>query len=213
MKPFYWFIRSYFKAYFSLFHRHRTYGLTHIPKGPCIIAPNHASYYDPPLIAISSQEEVYFLARKSLFEHFFLATMIKQLNAFPVSGNTQDLSSFKLIFRLLAENKKVVIFPEGFRSFDGSLSEIKSGIGMIALKRKCPIIPVYIHGSFNIWPRGRFFPKLFGKTACVFGSPILMDDFAALDKKKAQEAAVQKCYLSITALREWYLAGAEGTPP
>lgn len=213
MKLFYWFTRSIFNAFFYTLYRHQVYGLEHIPKGPAIIAPNHASFFDPPIIAASCPEEVYFLARKSLFEHFFLGTMIKNLNAFPVNMASQDLSAFKLIFRLLQEQKKVVIFPEGIRTLDGDLSKIKPGIGMICMKSRSPVIPVYIHGAFGIWPRNQRLPKITGKTACVFGTPLKWEEFSELDKKSAQEALAKKLYDSIFSLRKWFLNGAQGQPP
>ena len=213
MKPFYWLILTYFKAIFFTFHGHRTYGADHLPTGSCIIAPNHASFYDPPIISISCREEVYFLARKSLFEHFLFGMAIRHLNAFPVAGSAQDLSAFKLIFRLLKEGKKVVVFPEGIRTLDGNLSEIKSGIGMIAMKSQCPIVPTYIHGTFNIWPRGKKFPKIWRKSACVFGSPIRAEDFQGIDKKEVHEAIARRLSDSILELQTWYLNGAKGPPP
>lgn len=213
MKFFYWFTRTYLKALFFSFYQHRTYGADHLPTGSCIIAPNHASFYDPPVVAISCKEEVYFLARKSLFERFLFGTAIRHLNALPVTGSSQDLSAFKLIFRLLKEGKKVVVFPEGARTLDGNLSEIKPGIGMIAMKSQCPIVPTYIHGTYNIWPRGQKFPKIWGRSACVFGSPIHPKNFGNLEKKEVHEAIARQLSDSILALQTWYLNGAQGTPP
>lgn len=213
MKPFYWLTQNCLKAYFYLVHRHRTYGRLHLPKGPCIIAPNHASFYDPPILALSCNEEVYFLARKTLFDHFLFGSLIKHLNAFPVAGTAQDLAAFKLIFQLLKEKKKVVIFPEGERTLDGSLTAIKSGIGMISLKSHCLIVPTYIHGTFSIWPITQKLPKIWGKTACVFGTPISGNEFKGLEKKQALEAVAHRLRHDIIELRSWYLKGAIGLPP
>lgn len=213
MKFFYWFARSLCKGFFLIFHRHKVFGSEHLPIGPCIIAPNHASFYDPPLVGVSCEDEVAFLARKTLFDNVFVGRLIPHLNAYPISGNAQDLSSFKVICKLLLEQKKVVIFPEGSRTRSGDLSIIKSGIGMLALRSKCPIIPTYIHGTFQVWPRYYRFPRLFGKTACVFGSPIIGDNFIQMGKKEAQEEIAKCVNESIQNLKEWYLSGAEGLPP
>lgn len=212
MRPFYWFSRTLLKLYFGLYS-HQTYGLMHIPKGSCIIAPNHASYFDPPIIAVSCPDEVYFLARKSLFKHFIFGSLIKNLNAIPLGGNTQDLSVFKLVFRLLDENKKVIIFPEGIRTHTGEFSNFKTGLAMISLKKMRPIVPTYIDGTFRVWPRGQSWPKFSGKTACVFGSPIDPNFFETLDKKNAQAALTQHLHQRICALRQWYIDGAHGNPP
>lgn len=204
MKPLYRITRSIFKLYFKIFHRHSTYGLENFMKGRAILAPNHTSFFDPPLVAISWPGEVSFLARKTLFASPIFGTLITRLNAYPVNQASQELSSMKLICQLLGEDKNMVIFPEGKRSSDGSLLPIKSGIGMLAMRAQSPIIPVYIHGGFYVWNRFQRFPKLSGKTACVFGAPIDWHDFSHLDKKAAQEAIANKVRESILELKSWY---------
>ena len=204
MKPLYWFMRLVFLTYFRLFHRHSVYGIENIVKGQAIIAPNHASYFDPPLVCASCPEEISFLAKKTLFSLFFFGSLIKKLNAYPVSGTPGDHGSLKLIYKLLSEKKKVVIFAEGFRSHEGQLNPIKQGIGMIALRSQAPIIPCYIYGTFHVWNRYRRYPRLFGKTACVFGKPIYWDNYKHMEKKAAQEAIIQRLTESITELKTEY---------
>ncbi len=205
MNIFYWFVIGTFKIYFTLFHRLKIYGRQNLPKGSAIIAPNHTSFFDPPIIAASCGEEATFLAKSSLFKHFIFGRLISWLNAYPVAGTAQDISSLKLIGQLLKENKKVVIFPEGIRSDDGVLLPIKSGIGMLALRANSPIVPVYIHGAYDVWDKSRKFPKFWGKIACVFGKPIYMKDFEQYGKKEAQEKISQATENEIKALKAWYL--------
>lgn len=212
MKLFYRVVRSLTSLLFKLLYHHRTFGIRNITPGRAIIAPNHASFLDPPLVAVSWPEEISFLARKSLFSPL-LGAIIKKLNAYPVTGTTQDLGSIKLICSLLNQDKKVVIFPEGFRTGDGAMGDIKSGICMLAQRCQAPIIPVYIDGSFDAWDRSRRFPKLKGKTACVIGTPIGWDQFKHLDKKAAQEAAAIKVKEALISLKAWYENGAIGQPP
>ncbi|HEV8051557.1 MAG TPA: lysophospholipid acyltransferase family protein, partial [Parachlamydiaceae bacterium] len=185
----------------------------HFFEGRGIIAPNHTSFFDPPMIAASWPEDASFLARKSLFSMPIVGSLIKRLNSYPVNGTTQDLGSIKLVCKLLAKNKKVVIFPEGIRSKDGELSPIKSGLGMLAIRCQSPIIPVYITGCYDIWNRHRRTPKLTGKTACVFGSAIDWNDFSHLEKKDAQDQIGVKVKEAIDKLRIWYENGAQGSPP
>jgi 1-acyl-sn-glycerol-3-phosphate acyltransferase len=196
-----------------LFYRLKVYGTDGLPKGAAIIAPNHISYLDPPMVGVSCPEEIAFLAKKELFEMPLLASCIKHLNAYPISGTAGDLNSLKLIIHLLGEGKKVVIFPEGERTVNGELTHIKPGIGMLAYRSKAPIIPVYISGNFEIWPIQNRFPKLWGKTAVVFGTPIAIEPFLTLPKKEAQEAIAEKVYTSLTTLRDWYKNGARGDVP
>lgn len=213
MNPFFWFTKRSFLLYFKLFYGHKVYGLEHYFKGRAIIAPNHTSFFDPPMIAGSWPEETFFLARKSLFSSRFFGPMISRLNSYPVTGTAQDLTSIKLICKLLLEEKKVVVFPEGIRSFDGSLGPIKSGIGMLSLRCQAPIIPVYISGCFDVWNRKHKLPKLKGKTACIFGSAIDPRQFNHLEKKEAQEKIAELVKEAIENLRAWHENGSIGTPP
>lgn len=213
MKLFYRLSRSLFKAYFKVFYGHSVYGTEHFIDGRAILAPNHASFFDPPLVAASWQEEISFLARKSLFDTPVFGTLIRSLNAHPVSGGADDLGSFKLICRLLQDDKKVVIFPEGKRTKDGSLGDVKSGIAMLALRCHAPIIPVYIVGTFDVWNKMTKFPSLQGNTACVFGTAIDWQPFENMEKKQAQEAMAKDVKEAIASLKTWYENGAVGTPP
>jgi 1-acyl-sn-glycerol-3-phosphate acyltransferase len=213
MRLFYRFSRGIFYTFFRLCYRHKVYGTEHLIGGRAIIAPNHASYFDPPLVAVSSTEEVSFLARKSLFSFPLFGTLIRSLNAHPVSGSAEDLGSIKLICRLLNEDKKVVIFPEGIRTPDGTLSEIKPGIGMLAIRCHAPVIPVYLSGTYDAWNKREQFPKIQGKTSCVFGSAIDWQPYAAMDKKQGQEAMAKAVGQAIGQLKRWLESGAQGTPP
>jgi 1-acyl-sn-glycerol-3-phosphate acyltransferase len=202
-----------FKLFFTVFYHYCVYGTKPIYPGAAIIAPNHLSFLDPPLMGASWPEETHFLAKASLFSSPLLRIILTHLNTHPVQGSAQDLASFKIICRLLNENKKVVIFPEGMRSENGQLRPIKTGVAMLALRTKSPIIPTYIYGTFEAWPRDRKWPKLGGKIACVFGKPILVDPYLQLEKKKAQEMLTQQLQQSIVNLKEWFEKGAVGEPP
>jgi len=213
MSLFYKTTKGSIKLLAKILYGHRIFGSEHLPEGPAILAPNHNSFWDPPLVAISSPGEVAFLARATLFEHPLLSWSIRHLNAYPVTGTAQDLNSFKLVCSLLHAQKKVVIFPEGIRSSSGEITSFKSGVAMLAFRCHCPIVPVYISGTFEVWNRERKFPKLWGKTAVVFGTPIHYETFAQLPKKEGQEAMTQAVHDAIERLQQWFLAGAKGTPP
>ena len=209
----YWFILQLAKGYYKVFFRHKVYGLEHFYKGGAILAANHTSFLDPPILAISWPEEVHFLARDTLFKHIGFGRFIRALNARPVSGDASDISVFKTIVQLLKEGKKVVLFPEGTRSPGNQLGEIKPGIGLLIMRTQTAIVPAYIHGAYETWGRSRKLPKLFGKTACIWGSVIKAEEFAHLEKREAQQAIADRLAQSIEALKAWYLSGAKGTPP
>jgi 1-acyl-sn-glycerol-3-phosphate acyltransferase len=201
MKLFYRFTRFFLKTYFHLFYHLKVYGVENIVSGKAIISSNHTSFLDPPLIATCCPEEIFFLARKSLFSTFVFGSLITNLNAFPVTGTAQDLGSMKLICKLLNDKKKVVIFPEGIRSFDGELMPFKTGIGMLALRCEAPIIPIYIHGCYQIWNRSQQIPKLWGNAACMIGPAIYPNEYAHLEKKEAHKAIADRLKVAIETLK------------
>lgn len=199
--------------FFKVLYRHKVYGREHFYGKAAIIAGNHSSFYDPPILAISWPEEVHFLAREGLFRNSFFGGLIRRLNAHPVSGDASDIGVFKMVCGLLSQGKKIILFPEGKRGDTDQLEELKPGIAMLVSRSNSAVIPAYIHGTYKIWNRFHKFPKLWGTTACVYGSPILWSEFSHLDKKAAQKAFTDKLAVSINALRNWYERGAKGTPP
>lgn len=214
MHFFYRFILFLAWCFFKIFYRLKIYGLEHFHKGSAIIAPNHASYFDPPITAVSWPEEVHFLAKEELFEPFLFGHFIRALNSHPVSGDVGDISVFKQILKLLKNGRQVVLFPEGKRTEDGTFGEIKPGIGMLMMRAHAAIIPTYIHGAFKIWNRHQKLPKLFGKRlTCVFGTPIHWESFAHLQKREAHEAIAKKLEKALRELKEWFESGAAGIPP
>lgn len=191
-----------------LLYRHQTVGIDHLPHAGALLAANHSSYLDPPLVAISSPLQVHFLARRSLFRWGPFSWLIRLLNAHAIHGSAQDISAFKTVQALIKSGQQVLLFPEGLRSKDGALQPLRSGVALLALRCKCPIVPIYIHGSFEAWPRQRPFPRLFGRpklrTACIFGQPIAVEPYLHGDKKACQEALTQAVAAAIATLRhEW----------
>lgn len=202
------------RGYFHLFHRYRIYGTTSPHVGKALLTPNHASFLDPPLIGAAWPEEVHFLARGSLFNSTLLGWLLPRLNAHPIHGQAQDIKSMRLIYQLLSEDKKVVIFPEGSRSETGQLQAIKPGVAMIALRMQCPIIPVYIHGTFEAWPKHKRRPVFGTSISCVFGKPIInLGEGEESNRKQAQEKLAQRIQKSLEELRLWFEEGANGPLP
>lgn len=124
-----------------------------ITEGPVLVASNHQSFLDPPLIGNLYQTEMVFLARKTLFVGFF-KWLYPRWNAIPVDQDRPDMSSLKTIIRRLKEGHRVLVFPEGARTLDGEIGEAAPGIGLIAAKSGAVIQPVRISGAREALPRG-----------------------------------------------------------
>ena len=198
---------------FKIFYRHKIYGKERIPKKGAIIVANHVSFFDPPAISVSFPYEVHFLARETLFTNFF-GKIISALNTYPIGGKSSDLSTFKKVKDLMKKNQKIILFPEGTRSYSGTIEKILPGVGFLAKLTKAMIVPVYIQGTYEVWNRKRKWPHLWGKrTACVFGTPFSADEFNALPKKEAIEAICKKIKQSLLSLKKWCEEDYVGTPP
>lgn len=124
-----------------------------ITEGPVLVASNHQSFLDPPLIGNLYKTEMVFLARKTLFIGFF-KWLYPQWNAIPVDQDRPDMASLKTIIRKLKEGHRVLVFPEGARTLDGSIGPAAPGIGLIAAKSGAAIQPVRISGAREALPRG-----------------------------------------------------------
>jgi len=124
-----------------------------ITEGPVLIASNHQSFLDPPLIGNLYKTEMVFLARKTLFVSY-CKWLYPRLNAIPVDQDRPDMTSLKTIIRKLKEGHRVLVFPEGARTLDGEIGEAAPGIGLIAVKSGAVIQPVRISGAREALPRG-----------------------------------------------------------
>ena len=200
MSIFYRISRSVLKGLFTTFYKHTVFKpVDGLYPHAAIIAANHLSYLDPPLVSVSLHEEIYFLAGSHLFKNPIFRKLIQSLNAYPVSKSGGDIATFRTICSLLKDGKKVLIFPEGTRSKDGTISDFKRGLGMLAKKSGCPIIPAYIHGTNTAWPRGKKMPYFFGKrTSCSFGDPIF---YEADGEMEGDDSIAQKTFDAVLALR------------
>ncbi len=211
MKLIYKIVYSLARFFFKTCFRLRIYGLEHFCPGSAVIAANHASFYDPPVLSISCPEEVHFLARGTLFDIPLLGRLIRKLNSHPIARDASDLQTLKMMIELLGQGKKLILFPEGKRTYDGTFLPFQRGLSFLVQRAHCRIIPAYIQGTFEAWPRSRKWPKLLGKMVVVFGTPIEYEDNP--DKKAAQEQIAKNTEQAIQNLKAWLDSGATGTPP
>lgn len=125
-----------------------------IEQGPLILASNHQSYFDPPLVGICSRRGVYYLARKTLLQIPLLGKLLPHINVILVDRDGNDMSALKAVIRTVKSGNGVVLFPEGTRSPDGNLQPAKAGIGLVIAKTRAPVQPMRIFGSHEAFPKG-----------------------------------------------------------
>ncbi len=175
---FYTFCRFWVKAYFKLVHRSKCFGVEHFPQtGPFILAANHCSFYDPPLLAYPLSRPLHFFARRSLLRHKLLGRLILALNTIPVDRNAADIGALKKVFAVLKRGEGVLMFPEGTRAPDGRPGPPQSGIGMVACRGGAPVVPARTFGAYEAWGKQNRFPRPLRPISVVYGPPLAPGQF------------------------------------
>ena len=128
------------------------------PRGAAMLVSNHLSHLDVLVLGILLDRPLNYVARSTLF-FFPLGPFIRSCGAFPIQRDGIGAQGLKETLRRLKSGGIVTLFPEGTRSSDGELGELKSGIALLAAKARVPILPAAIAGTFEAWPKSRPFPS------------------------------------------------------
>ncbi len=121
--------------------------------GPCIYVANHQSFLDPPVIGQLFEEEVHFLARKTLFDNPVLNAIFPRRNILPINQERPDPGSILRVLRTVKEGGRILIFPEGSRTPDGKIHDAMPGIGLILGRLAgVPVQPIRIEGAYDCLP-------------------------------------------------------------
>jgi 1-acyl-sn-glycerol-3-phosphate acyltransferase len=177
-------------------------GAENIPKtGPAIIAPNHYSDADPPLIAITNQRRpVTIMAKESLFKPPVFGPYIAHLGAFPVKRGLADRNALRLAIDRLENGRLLLLFPEGQRGDGVNLQPPQRGLGMIAMKTGAPVIPTYIYGTTKMLPKGGGLHR--AKVGVVYSEPILPQSFSGKGAGDSLAAVVMAKIAEMKATHE-----------
>ena len=188
---FYYVVRAICWLIFKICWKIDVVGIENVPKeGGLILASNHVSYLDPIVLAITMKRKIYFITKKEAFNNIFGNILLTNLNAFPVDREKIDIHSLKKSLEILQEKKVLGIFPEGTRSKNGELQELKLGIIKIAIKTGVPILPVGIMGTHKIYSHGKVFPTLFKYNISVCYGPLQYFDQEKMGDKIYQKEAL-----------------------
>jgi 1-acyl-sn-glycerol-3-phosphate acyltransferase len=172
VKPLYFLGWSFYRLYFKIYHRWEIYGAENVPlTGPAILASNHASFLDPPLVGAATKREINYMARDTLFRFPVIGWILRNVNAIPVDREGRGAAGLRATMDRLLQGGAIILFPEGTRTPNGELQGAKSGIGFTVIKSPAPVVPVRVFGTFRALNRRQSFPRPH-KVAVVFGKPI-----------------------------------------
>ncbi len=175
-------------------------GREHVPAtGPVLLVANHVSLLDPPVVGGASPRELYFLAKEELFKIPLFGRLIHALNARPVKRDGSDSRALRAGLKLLAENRAILLFPEGTRGMEGRLGEGKPGAGMLALMSGAPVVPAYVTGTARAWPPGRALPRS-SRIRVSFGPPLSFKSAGDEGRKERYREATSEMMRAIAQL-------------
>lgn len=184
------------RAAFKLWFNWRTYNAERVPvDGPVIVAVNHASFADPPLVGCSLPRQINYLARESLFRFPIIGWYLRCLCAVPVDRDGGGAKGLKTILDRLLSGGGIVLFPEGTRTSDGKLQPARSGIGLTVIKSNAPVVPVHIFGAFEAYGRHIKFPRR--KPVVVkYGKPMMFETLRA-EAKTCPKPRLKEIYQEV----------------
>ena len=186
-----------FNLLFRVLCRAEYYGLENIPsEGRVILAANHMSNADPPLIGCHLPRRINYICKEELFHVPFIGWVLRQTKTIPIKRGTGDRGAIRAAQQALRAEQQIALFPEGHRAKDGHMRKAQAGVGLLAAMSGAPVIPVAIIGTDKLFANGGFLPKL----RVIYGEPMYYEG----DKKdKAAMAAFAQSILDrVAAMRE-----------
>ncbi len=175
-----WVCRIFCILFFDL----RVYGRENIPKqGGFILVSNHQSFLDPLFCGVGMCRHLNFLGRASLFKHRFFSKILSSVNTIPVRRGEADLSAIREVIGRLRAGQGLCLYPEGTRSADGRIGELRGGFGLLSRRSGAVLVPTIVEGAFECWPRGK---RLFstGRIVVCYSEPISSELINSMNDKE-----------------------------
>jgi 1-acyl-sn-glycerol-3-phosphate acyltransferase len=177
-----------FRLFYRFYWRWQIRHAERVPvRGPVVLASNHQSFLDPPLIGATLPRQINYLARDTLFDVPFVGHLLRLWRVVPVDRDGGGGAGLKGIFDRLRSGGAILLFPEGTRTRDGNLQRARSGLGLIVAKSAAPVVPIRIFGAYEAYGRHRTVPRPYRVTV-VFGEPL---DFAR-ERAEAQDCSKER---------------------
>ncbi len=150
---------------FSIVFRFKVIGKGNIPlDGKLVVCSNHSNNLDPVVISIFFPRRISWMAKKELFDNKFISFIGRNVGAFPVNRDEVDIGAVKNSLKILKEGRVLGIFPEGTRVKEMNLNNAKSGVSLLAIRSKAPVLPIYVESRY----------KLFSKVKIHIGKPLYL---------------------------------------
>lgn len=178
MDPVYGYSHALIEIISDICFRGETSGTENFPaRGGYIVAANHVSHLDPPIVGLHLSRQICFFARKTLWKPGIASWWLDAVGCIPVDrdGGT-DVTAIKRVLQALRHERVIILFPEGTRSPDGRLQAPKSGIGLIACRSGVPVVPARIFGSHAAFGKSGAV-RLGTPVSVAYGRPLLPADY------------------------------------
>jgi 1-acyl-sn-glycerol-3-phosphate acyltransferase len=185
-----------FRAVYATYFRWRVFNPERVPlQGGVILASNHASYLDPPLVGAGLRRDINYLARESLFRFPGVGALLRSWNSVPVDRDGGGARGLKAILDRLLAGGAIILFPEGTRTQDGQFLPARSGIGLTVIKSTAPVVPVRVFGTYAAYGRRLSFPRP-RRIMVKYGRPL---GFAALraEAKTCDKPRLKEIYQQV----------------
>ena len=178
----YWICRPLMMLFYKVFYRVKVFGKENlIKKGKSIVVCNHLGKADVLVVGALFPNKTTFMSKIEWYNNKFFGYLLKKLGSIPLDRDKPSLSSIKEGFKILKDDKRLAIFPEGRRNFEtNELQEIKQGTAMFAVKGEAKITPIIIYDRL----------KMFKKGYVIVGKPI---DFSEFYEQRFTDEVSQKC--------------------
>lgn len=164
-----------FWGLFGSIWRMRAHGRENVPKtGPVIVACNHISNLDPPVLGTACPRRISYMAKQELFAIPILGPLISAVGAYPVDRKGSATAAIKRSVEVLRRGGAVGIFPEGGRNITGE-NEVREGVALLASLGKAPVVPACIVGTGQAGRLAQFH--------VIFGKPLSLPP----DRKASRE--------------------------
>ena len=176
----------FFRLMYAVYFRWQIFNAERVPlSGGVILASNHASFLDPPIVGSALRRPINYLARASLFRYPGVGWLLRKWNSVPVDRDGGGAAGLKAILERLLAGGAIILFPEGTRTKDGKLQPARSGVGLTVIKSQAVVIPVRTFGTFECYNRKIKFhlPK---QLAVKYGEPMNFEALRAEAKTCAK---------------------------